>query len=125
MLRCACRCWTRSASATTAQADHAPARIVYSATRRTPHARSARTCAGEVSPASSPNPTTRKATGSGEARPAVGRSPTTRSPTGRNVVERAFNLIKNWRALATRYDKHAVIYRGGIVLAADLMWLRQ
>lgn len=44
---------------------------------------------------------------------------------GRNVVERAFNLIKNWRALATRYDKHAVIYRGGIILAAALMWLRQ
>ena len=44
---------------------------------------------------------------------------------GRNVIERAFNLIKNWRALATRYDKHAVIYRGGIVLAAVLMWLRK
>jgi transposase len=42
---------------------------------------------------------------------------------GRNVVERAFNKVKNWRALATRYDKHAVIYRGGIVLAAILLWL--
>jgi len=44
---------------------------------------------------------------------------------GRNVIERAFNLIKNWRALATLYDKHALTYRGGIVLAAALMWLRQ
>jgi transposase len=44
---------------------------------------------------------------------------------GRNVVERAFNLIKNWRGLATRYDKHAVTYRGGLILAATLMWLRQ
>lgn len=43
---------------------------------------------------------------------------------GRNVVERAFNLIKNWRGLATRYDKHALIYRGGIIPAAALMWLR-
>ena len=43
---------------------------------------------------------------------------------GRNVVERAFNLIKNWRGLATRYDKHAVVYRGGVILAAALMWLR-
>jgi len=43
---------------------------------------------------------------------------------GRNVVERAFNLIKNWRGLATRYDKHAIIYRGGVILAAALMWLR-
>jgi transposase len=42
----------------------------------------------------------------------------------RNVIERAFNVFKNWRGLATRYDKHALIYRGGLVLAAILMWLR-
>ena len=30
----------------------------------------------------------------------------------RNVVERAFNHLKNWRGLATRYDKHALVYRG-------------
>lgn len=27
---------------------------------------------------------------------------------GRNVVERAFAHLKQWRGLATRYDKHAV-----------------
>ena len=43
---------------------------------------------------------------------------------GRNVVERFFNQLKQWRGLATRYDKHAVIYRGGVVLAAILTWLR-
>jgi transposase len=42
----------------------------------------------------------------------------------RNVVERFFNRIKNWRALATRYDKHALTYRGGLILAAILDWLR-
>jgi len=42
--------------------------------------------------------------------------------TGRNVVERGFNVIKQWRALATRYDKHALTYRGGVVLAAILIW---
>jgi transposase len=42
----------------------------------------------------------------------------------RNVVERSFNALKNWRGLATRYDKLAVIYRGGAVLAAILAWLR-
>jgi len=42
---------------------------------------------------------------------------------GRNVVERFFNRMKNWRALASRYDKHALIYRGGVVLAAILSWL--
>lgn len=41
----------------------------------------------------------------------------------RNVVERGFNVMKNWRGLATRYDKHARVYRGGIVLAAILTWL--
>lgn len=42
----------------------------------------------------------------------------------RNVVERAFGLVKQWRGIATRYDKHAVNYRGGVVLAAVLTWLR-
>jgi transposase len=42
---------------------------------------------------------------------------------GRNVVERFFNRMKNWRGLASRYDKHAVVYRGGVVLAAILDWL--
>lgn len=43
---------------------------------------------------------------------------------GRNVVERGFNVLKQWRALATRFDKHALTYRGAIVLAAILTWLR-
>lgn len=43
----------------------------------------------------------------------------------RNVVERAFNQLKGWRALATRYDKHARTYRGGLVLASALLWLKQ
>ena len=42
----------------------------------------------------------------------------------RNVVERFFNRIKNWRGLATRYDKHALTYRGSLILAAILDWLR-
>ncbi len=42
----------------------------------------------------------------------------------RNVVERSFALLKQWRGLATRYDKHATTYRGAVVLAAILTWLR-
>jgi len=42
----------------------------------------------------------------------------------RNVVERSFNALKNWRGLATRYDKLAIVYRGAAVLAAILAWLR-
>lgn len=41
----------------------------------------------------------------------------------RNVVERAFDHMKNWRGLATRYDKHALVYRGGVVLVAIILWL--
>ena len=33
---------------------------------------------------------------------------------GRNVVERSFNQFKQWRGLATRYDKLALTYRGGL-----------
>ncbi len=40
----------------------------------------------------------------------------------RNVVERAFNVYKQWRGLATRYDKLALTYRGGTVLRAITMW---
>jgi hypothetical protein len=39
------------------------------------------------------------------------------------TIERAFNGFKHWRGLATRYDKHAIVYRGGVVLAAVLLWL--
>jgi putative transposase len=44
---------------------------------------------------------------------------------GRNVVERSFNVFKNRRGLATRYDKLAITYRGGVVLASITIWLRQ
>lgn len=41
-----------------------------------------------------------------------------------NVVERCFNQLKNWRGIASRYDKRALVYRGGVVLAAVTLWLR-
>ncbi len=43
---------------------------------------------------------------------------------GRNVIERFFNRIKHWRGIASRYDKYPVVYRGGIVLAAIVDWLK-
>lgn len=43
---------------------------------------------------------------------------------GRNVVERGFNETKQWRGLATRYDKLALTYRGGVVLRAITLWLK-
>ncbi|MBY0170535.1 IS5 family transposase [Micrococcus luteus] len=44
---------------------------------------------------------------------------------GRNVVERGFNEDKQWRGLATRYDKLALTYRGGAVLRAITLWLKR
>ncbi|HLS62244.1 MAG TPA: IS5/IS1182 family transposase, partial [Ruania sp.] len=41
------------------------------------------------------------------------------------VVERQFGLAKQWRAIATRYDKHAISYRAGVVLCAVIAWLRK
>jgi transposase len=41
----------------------------------------------------------------------------------RNVVERGFCQLKQWRGLATRYAKHARNYLGAITLAALLSWL--
>ncbi len=40
----------------------------------------------------------------------------------RNIVERCFNRLKQWRGIATRYEKHAVNYRSGIVIASLVMW---
>lgn len=43
----------------------------------------------------------------------------------RNVVERSFALAKQWRGLATRYDKLAINYRAAVTLCAILTWLRR
>ncbi|MFJ2907424.1 IS5 family transposase [Streptomyces sp. NPDC087212] len=40
----------------------------------------------------------------------------------RNVVERCFNRLKQWRGIATRYDKTAQSYKAAVTLASILMW---
>lgn len=40
----------------------------------------------------------------------------------RNVMERCFNRLKQWRGIATRYDKTAESYEAAVTLAALLMW---
>jgi putative transposase len=42
---------------------------------------------------------------------------------GRNVIERSFNDHKQWRGIATRYDKLATVFRGAVVLRAITIWL--
>ena len=41
----------------------------------------------------------------------------------RNRIERLFNKVKNWRRVATRYDKTAESYIGFVSLASALLWL--
>ena len=42
----------------------------------------------------------------------------------RNVVERCFNRLKQFRALATRYAKRVAYYRSEIIIVAIMLWLR-
>ncbi|WP_369265163.1 IS5 family transposase [Streptomyces sp. R35] len=40
----------------------------------------------------------------------------------RNAVEQCINKLKQWRGLATRYDKTAAIYLAGLHIAAIIIW---
>ncbi len=40
----------------------------------------------------------------------------------RNIIERAFNRLKDWRGIATRYDKTARNFLSGICLAAAVTY---
>jgi transposase len=57
-----------------------------------------------------------------------GGSPVTYDPVdyrNRNVIERGFCKLKQWRGLATRYDKLAIVYRSVVVLNAVIAWLHR
>lgn len=41
----------------------------------------------------------------------------------RNGVERCVNRLKQWRGIATRFEKRAAHYRAMVVIAAILIWL--
>src|SRR5687768_15545180 len=41
----------------------------------------------------------------------------------RNLIERLFNKLKNWRRVATRYDKTKESYLGFVTIAAVKLWL--
>ena len=41
---------------------------------------------------------------------------------GRNVIERRFANLKQWRGIATRYDKLAIVYRAAAVLNGVIAW---
>jgi transposase len=42
----------------------------------------------------------------------------------RNLVERCWNRLKEWRAVATRYEKTARAFMGVLCMAATMDWLK-
>ncbi|QYN20194.1 transposase [Amycolatopsis sp. DSM 110486] len=40
------------------------------------------------------------------------------------MIERRFKLLNQWRGLATRYGKLAIVYRSAIVLHAVIRWTK-
>ena len=56
-----------------------------------------------------------------------GRKPTFCKETyrRRNVVERSINRLKQWRGIATRFDKHRANDRAMVVIASLMIWLGQ
>lgn len=42
----------------------------------------------------------------------------------RNTVERAINKLKNYRAVASRYDKRGYVFLGTVTAAALAIWIR-
>jgi len=63
----------------------------------------------------------RKAQGSRGGRPPTFDAETYRH---RNTVERGFNRLKHWRGIATRYDKYAITFLGGVTLAVLVTYHR-
>ncbi|MFD4252674.1 transposase [Amycolatopsis thermoflava] len=119
-----CRCSTASRSPGSDQADRDADPIVWSRIRptRTPHP------AGD---ARSADPV-RQSRARGSDRPPRRQRFPRRAPTRldaetykrRNVVERCFNRLKQFRDLATRYAKRAAYYQAELTIAAIILWLR-
>lgn len=40
----------------------------------------------------------------------------------RNTVERCINRLKQWRGIATRYEKTATVYQAGLHIAGIFLW---
>ncbi|HEX3215271.1 MAG TPA: IS5/IS1182 family transposase, partial [Aestuariivirgaceae bacterium] len=39
-----------------------------------------------------------------------------------NIIERTINRIKDWRRIATRYDRHASVYLASLFIVATVTW---
>lgn len=74
-----------------------------------------------VSPEREDQSTHRAAKGSRGGRPPAFDAETYKQ---RNVVERCFNRLKQFRDLATRYAKRAAYYQAELTIIAIVLWLR-
>ncbi|MFE7813757.1 IS5 family transposase [Streptomyces sp. NPDC057433] len=63
----------------------------------------------------------RKKRGSAGGRPVSHDAPLYKE---RNTVERCINRLRNWRGIATRYDKTPESYEAGLHLCGAMLWLR-
>ncbi len=63
----------------------------------------------------------RKAKGSAGGRPPAFDAETYKK---RNAVERGYLRLKQWRGIATRYDKHARTFLGGVLLATAILHVK-
>ncbi|MGM0440797.1 MAG: transposase [Chlamydiota bacterium] len=42
----------------------------------------------------------------------------------RNAIERFFGRLKEFRRIATRYDKTALMFKAGVIIASIIMWVK-
>jgi len=123
--RCSGSCWTGCGSPGLVRDGRGPARTAWPGTRRTRPRAHRRLLRDRGIKAVIPEPGDQ--VGHRARRGSRGGRPPGFDPVayrGRNVIERCFNQLKQWRGLATRYDKHARTYRAAVHLAAVLLWLR-
>lgn len=40
----------------------------------------------------------------------------------RNLIERAFNKLKHWRRIATRYDRRCLYFLSALYLVSSVIW---
>ena len=40
----------------------------------------------------------------------------------RNLIERAFNKLKQWRRIATRYDRRSLYFLSALYLVSSVIW---
>ena len=66
-----------------------------------------------------PNALTSANTAPDEAHAVAAHATSTPMPHAqRNIIERGFGQLKQWRGIASRYDKYALTFLGGVLLAA-------